>query len=368
MDERYFRGLEGKYDFNLHFILQEKNAEAGDHIVRARGAWFGNRSISAEVDLEVGTYEVLPKIEASRDADAPDVQDVVIKVAERNPQKLRQIGLNYDIANAKGINELSEEEVAKREAKKKEVDEKKKKEKEIEEKEKIDFEAWKQEEKAEYEAWKKEKKTREEKEKPKEEVKDSEHKTSELESAEGKKEQISVGEDDTSKENPKATPDSPDASKPAVVVDLTIRAKDEDSSTNDPVAPISMHNVHESKVEVHEPSDDEANNTPDDDEVDPQQHGLPRPPASIASGVSGYRPIHGNRYPGGVYGDANPPPPPARRDSSSDQPKPWNAVCVLGLRVYSLDPEVSISLVKPKDMEEGAILDIDGDTPAGATM
>jgi hypothetical protein len=36
--------------------------------------------------------------------------------------------------------------------------------------------------------------------------------------------------------------------------------------------------------------------------------------------------------------------------------------------VYSLDPEVSIQLVKPKDVEEGAILDVDGDTAAGATM
>jgi hypothetical protein len=50
------------------------------------------------------------------------------------------------------------------------------------------------------------------------------------------------------------------------------------------------------------------------------------------------------------------------------EPKPWNAVCVLGLRVYSQDPEVSIKLVKPKDVEEGAILDVDGETAAGATM
>jgi hypothetical protein len=40
---------------------------------------------------------------------------------------------------------------------------------------------------------------------------------------------------------------------------------------------------------------------------------------------------------------------------------------VLGLRVYSQDPEVSIKLIKPKNVEEGAILDV-GDTAAGATM
>lgn len=32
--------------------------------------------------------------------------------------------------------------------------------------------------------------------------------------------------------------------------------------------------------------------------------------------------------------------------------KPWNAVCVLGLRIYSLDSDVSIQLIKPKDNEE----------------
>jgi hypothetical protein len=47
--------------------------------------------------------------------------------------------------------------------------------------------------------------------------------------------------------------------------------------------------------------------------------------------------------------------------------KPWNAVCVLGLGVYSQDPEVSTKLIKPKHVEEGAILDVDG-TAAGATM
>ncbi|KZM22458.1 calcium-dependent cysteine-type endopeptidase [Ascochyta rabiei] len=101
LDERYFRGLAGKYMFDLHYILQEKGTEAGDYISRACGAWFGNRSISADVLLEPGVYEVLPKIEAKRNWNAPDVHEVVTKVAERNLQKLRQMSLNYDIANAK---------------------------------------------------------------------------------------------------------------------------------------------------------------------------------------------------------------------------------------------------------------------------
>lgn len=141
--------------FDLHFILQEKDAEAGDHIVRACGARFGNRSISAEVELEPGIYEILSKIEAKRNPDIPDVHEVVSKVAERNVQKLRQIGLNYDIANAKGLVELREEEMKHKE----QATEKKNMEAEAAEKEKIDFDAWKKDEKEEYEERKKREET-----------------------------------------------------------------------------------------------------------------------------------------------------------------------------------------------------------------
>jgi hypothetical protein len=55
----------------VHFLLQEAGAETGDHIVRARSAWFGNRSISAEVDLKPGCYEVLPKIVPAKNPAKP---------------------------------------------------------------------------------------------------------------------------------------------------------------------------------------------------------------------------------------------------------------------------------------------------------
>ena len=36
---------------------------------------------------------------------------------------------------------------------------------------------------------------------------------------------------------------------------------------------------------------------------------------------------------------------------------PWNAVCVVGLRVYSKDSDLSVEIVRPRQDEE------DGDTP-----
>jgi hypothetical protein len=89
---------------------------------------------------------------------------------------------------------------------------------------------------------------------------------------------------------------------------------------------------------------------------------------SIASHYRPPPPPDYRSFPSGTGAGYVPPPPPPQLAREKEEPKPWNAVCVLGLRVYSQDPEVSINLVKPKDAEEGAILDIDGDTAAGATM
>ncbi|KAH7072110.1 hypothetical protein BKA63DRAFT_62791 [Paraphoma chrysanthemicola] len=351
LDDRYFRGLEGKYDFDLHFVLQEQGAAAGDHIVRARGAWFGNRSISAEVDLEVGTYEVLPKIVASRDAEAPEVQDVVTKVAERNPQKLRQIGLNYDIANAKGTVELTEEEKKKKEQKQKEAAEKKKKKEAEEAKEKEAFEEWKKEEKAEYNAWKKERA----KEKRKEDESKSDKKDTEAK-------QIDPKEATTKDGEPTAASESEESkeAKPSTASIPTVKIEDTSESTqSSPVVDDKGKPVEEDTSD-----DGKPQNTPEEETAPVDR--IRSVASSIVDGPGPYQPAYG-RHPESVYGDV-PPPPPARRNEESDStPKPWNAICVLGLRVYSQDPEVSIKLIKPKNVEEGAILDV-GDTAAGATM
>jgi hypothetical protein len=333
-------------------VLQEQDAGAGDCIVRARGAWFGNRSISAEVDLPVGVYEVLPKIEARRNADAPEVHEVVTKVAERNPQKLRQIGLNYDIANAKGLSELTDEEKKEKEQKKKEAAAKKKKKLEEEAKEKLDFEAWKREEKAEYEAWKKEKSSREAKEAPKDSANEKVRKEAEV-----TQDEVSAPVEPAKSETGPASPSTIADEKP----------KDKGVASG---------------AETKTPKDDKATTPKGNDNAKlsndqgPPEDRHPSAPSSIADGPGPSPPIHGRylesayaRQPESVYGNIPPPPPPqADRPVPDSAPKPWNAVCVLGLRVYSQDPEVSIKLVKPKNAEEGGILDVDGDTAAGATM
>ncbi|KAF2451090.1 cysteine proteinase [Karstenula rhodostoma CBS 690.94] len=332
LDDRYFRGLEGKYRFDLHFVLQEENAPPGDHIVRARGAWFGNRSVSAEVTLQPGRYEVVPKIVADRDPDVPDVFEVVTKVADRNPQKLRQIGMNYDIANSKGIVQLSAEEKKKKAEKKKTTEEKKRKEKEEAEKEK-----------AEFEAWKKEKREREEREKaekenaaaadtapaPKEEA---------AEDTTAPATQQPIKDEDVVKTEETPSDELPLGPKPSIATDDT--PTDLPPSTPSPTA-----------------------------HYHPAPPHLARPPSAYGGSFASGPPSPTMGPPRPIYyaaSNAESVAPPAAPPVHQGEKK-WNAICVLGLRVYSQGPDVSIKLVKPKNAEEGALLDVDG-AQAGATM
>ncbi|KAF1949734.1 cysteine proteinase [Byssothecium circinans] len=257
LDERYFMGLDGRYTFNLHFILKEADSTSADYIVRARCPRVNSRSVSAEIDLEPGTYEVIPKIVANR-YDELDVCEVVAKLADKKPQKLRQIGMNYDIAHAKALVEPSK---AEQEA----VEENKRKA----EKEKAELEAYKAH-KVEFEAWQKERREREAFEA-------------------WQKEKNGSAETTTSDSQPVAQ------ETPAEAMIST----NADAAQTTPATEVNQQTDADKKKEK----------------------------------VS----------------------------------KPWNAVCVFGLRVYSKDKEVTIRLVKPKDAEASS-LDVGGATQAGATM
>lgn len=102
LDDRYFKGLEGQYIFHLHFRL-EKEGES-DCIVRSHGNYFMRRSVSTDIELEPGTYSVLMKITAKRWAipDQPMPEQVIRERCTQRHDKLIQIGLAYDLAHAKG--------------------------------------------------------------------------------------------------------------------------------------------------------------------------------------------------------------------------------------------------------------------------
>ena len=140
MDYRYFKGLEGQYDFSLQFRL-EKEGES-DYICRSHGNYEMNRSVNVDLeDLEAGTYSVLMKISARRWSAKPTVEEVVRANCRNRPDKLIQVGLSYDLAHAKGQFKETEAEKKEREAReeKKKAAEKKKIRAELREKK---FKLW----------------------------------------------------------------------------------------------------------------------------------------------------------------------------------------------------------------------------------
>lgn len=126
LDDRYFRGLEGQYRFELSFRLHAAGEE--DYIVRSQTTYRMNRSVNVELELEPGEYHVLVKIDATRDNTVMPAEDVVKANAKERREKLIRIGLAYDVAHSKGKVIESPEEKAAREAYEKRKREKEKKE------------------------------------------------------------------------------------------------------------------------------------------------------------------------------------------------------------------------------------------------
>jgi hypothetical protein len=67
------------------------------------------RSVNAEINLEPGRYHVLMKLIAFRHDDEP-TEEIVRRVASTRREKLVQVGLSYDLAHAKGLVVQTEQE------------------------------------------------------------------------------------------------------------------------------------------------------------------------------------------------------------------------------------------------------------------
>lgn len=99
LDDRYFKGLEGQYSFELSFRVHKAGAE--DYIIRTMGELVDPRSVSVELDLESGRYEIHLKVTGTRNDRADKVEDVIKLNWLDRRDKLLQIGLAYDLAHAK---------------------------------------------------------------------------------------------------------------------------------------------------------------------------------------------------------------------------------------------------------------------------
>lgn len=316
LDSRYFHGLEGEYTFLLHFILQKKDSEPGDYVCRVRPKtedfFRDNRSVSCEIDLEPGVYEVLPKITA-RKSGKSTVESVVALLADAAPQKLRQVGLSFDLAHAKALkSDLAREQEAE-ERKKKKAEEKKEEEAakaKAEEEKKVAEKAAKGNDKKKPAKDKKEEKT--EGDKPKKE------------NAEGDEEKQKAPEGEEAKAEDEEDEEESDEDEEEGEVDGTAAKADEKPKKESASGEHSSdgEDSDDSHTEGHPDADEKGSTAGDAEEGED-------------SGETA----------GGPDDEFVP------EDGSGAS---WNAVCVIGLRVYSQDSSLTITLADPKNAEEAS--------------
>lgn len=118
LDDRYFDGLQGQYNFRLQFRLHEVDSLGEeDYIVRSHGNYLMERSVVTELkSLPAGTYSVFIMIVADRDLDQSTVEDVVKEHCRRkiDNDKLAQVGTSYDLAHSKGALHMDSRAVARK--------------------------------------------------------------------------------------------------------------------------------------------------------------------------------------------------------------------------------------------------------------
>ncbi|KAK5994899.1 Calpain-D [Cladobotryum mycophilum] len=113
LDDRYFRGLEGQYRFSLAFRLHKAGHE--DYLVRSQAPYRMRRSVNVELDLEEGEYDIRIKIDAIRLEKNVPIEKVIRDNAKEKREKLMRISLAYDLAHSKGkIIETVEEKEARK--------------------------------------------------------------------------------------------------------------------------------------------------------------------------------------------------------------------------------------------------------------
>jgi calpain family cysteine protease len=99
-DTRYFRGLQGRYKFSLHFRLYKEGEDT--YLLRSMEQSGNMRSCNAETELEPGTYELLLKITAERFDEKKTPEQVIRESKYDIREKLLAVGKSFDLAHSKG--------------------------------------------------------------------------------------------------------------------------------------------------------------------------------------------------------------------------------------------------------------------------
>jgi hypothetical protein len=273
---------------------------------------------------------VLPKILAQHDPTCPLVEDVVREYAEKNPQKLRQIGVNHDIANAKG---LTLEELPKSDDRAKDATAGEPGKMSSTEKEEPPDAATAKDEPAAKYAQSSEGKPVEETKGTKE-IKPVDGIAMDRDGQETAKDAEEFGEEPRAEAHAKA----PEEAKTSISHHSHLRTKC-GNEASEPGAKLRSEPEPEEKREEEDKKGEKEDKK--DEKKDEKGDGTDDQKDDEKAGEEDH-------------------------DNSDGVDETWNAVCVIGLRVYSKTAGAVIDIVTPKD-SEGASLQIDTKTSAGAT-
>lgn len=389
LDKRYWLGFEGQYTFQLHFRISKDGEDT--YIVRSHGNYWMSRSVSTELDLEAGNYSVLMKVMATRYPQTKTVEQVIRANCKYNQEKLLQVGLAYDLAHAKGTIMETEEDKRHRSEHKARQDHAAKK-KALEDAKARKYKDWLIRKK-EIERQRREKARRHEHHKKKEaaaktaanskpdagkeqNVKPEEPKESAKEEAAPERKDAEEKDVDQTLEQNGAAKEEPSKGPSAAATDGipspadTATVTDKTAEGIVPDKPIDSSELARAKIE-------EFNSEPALNKLGPTipalkinegavlEAGIPSPPASpgfvpslgrpemdddsetilsFVSSVDSDLDIPAQDTPiDSVDGDSESDP-----DNEEYSNDPWNAVCVVGLRVYSKEGDVSVGIVRPK--------------------
>jgi len=381
LDARYFKGLRGQYTFRMHFrVHQQGRPGSEDYIVRSHGNYLMSRSVSIEIPcMEPGDYSVFLSVVAERDTDMPSIEDIVKRECRKREEneKFAQVGYAYDLAHSKGVAHL--EHVA---ALRKRSDQKKASASRQQERRKM----WEKRHLNREITKKQTKKNQEKREKRREAEATKRKAKEEAEAAEKKKveEQLEAERKKEEEEKPK------DA---AVQTDAPARGEDKSSQTGSTESD-APERPEDSEGQKDAPEGESANDKKEDseegDKKDKKQEEAKTPPApsdpteptpaveekktrasapayssdcdSSDSPVEDWELLYSSDDMSKKPRMATPQPAAAtttetvESDGESALPDPWNAICIVGFRVYSKDKDLDLRVViEGGDLAEGGM-------------
>ncbi|WZH47119.1 Calpain [Fusarium acuminatum] len=368
LDGRYFKGLQGQYSFRLHFRLHyEDSPNAEDYIVRSHGNYLMERSVSVELpDLAAGNYVVYLKVTAERDSGAQSVEQVVKREASKRTEneKLAQVGYAYDLAHSKAWDHMDKVTKLRQKKDQQKASGCRQKERRRIQRRRAEWEAEQSRLDEEFNA-----KVRAERQQM-------------------KKERLAKAETEKASEAEKKAQEADDEalSKKAEEMKLSAEDKDEPVVVNDhhkdlddAVISVSTGSPHFTPKSIESTADAAG----EKEEVPPVSGGPPPAPieeeeplpvrsrpAYDSAGESSDSPVEDWEA---LYSSddmarkprltqANPAAAQDEWDSEEEKmPEPWNAICIVGVRVYSKDENLELRTV----MEGGELLE-GGMGPKGA--